>query len=54
MGNPLGNIKSVVASAAQTCALTLSGSELCWGVNAVGQLGNGSNIDVARPIEVLH
>jgi alpha-tubulin suppressor-like RCC1 family protein len=35
-----------------TCGLTPTGAAYCWGYNYVGQLGDGSERDSARPILV--
>jgi alpha-tubulin suppressor-like RCC1 family protein len=47
-----GNVEAIMALAAgywHTCALLSSGSVMCWGGNAGGQLGIGSNSDTYTP-----
>jgi alpha-tubulin suppressor-like RCC1 family protein len=43
---------SISAGADSTCAVALSGTTLCWGANAEGQLGTGDRTDVDAPAEV--
>jgi alpha-tubulin suppressor-like RCC1 family protein/serine/threonine protein kinase len=43
---------SIAAGANFTCGLTSSGRVSCWGENAAGQLGDGSNFDRPLPVAV--
>jgi alpha-tubulin suppressor-like RCC1 family protein len=45
-------VAQVATGVAQTCARSISGSLRCWGANAQGQLGNGSQTDTASPTVV--
>jgi len=53
--SPAESFSKVVAVAAgynHTCALLASGKVKCWGLNDKGQLGDGSLINRATPVEV--
>ncbi len=52
VGGLPGALSSVSAGEAHTCALTQSGGVLCWGANAVGQLGDGTLDARAQPTPV--
>lgn len=43
---------SVSAGDSHTCAVTNAGTARCWGLNAVGQLGDGSVIRRTSPVDV--
>ncbi len=47
-----GNVVSILAGDAHTCALLASGSLSCWGDNLQGQLGNGTTVSSLTPIIV--
>ncbi|MEM7130572.1 MAG: C13 family peptidase [Chloroflexota bacterium] len=49
---PLSDIAQLVGGWEHTCALTNSGSVLCWGRNNDGQLGDGSTTDKSTPVAI--
>jgi len=54
----IGNVAWVAAGRGFTCALKSATNSddrtvWCWGKNDVGQLGNGTGVDSADPVEVL-
>lgn len=52
--NTLSNIKEVSVGLGHMCALSKSGALHCWGRNDSGQVGNGTDLYVANPYQVLN
>jgi alpha-tubulin suppressor-like RCC1 family protein len=46
-------VKSIVAGWSHACALRTGGGLECWGSNAKGQLGDGTNADSFSPVAVF-
>jgi uncharacterized protein (TIGR03437 family) len=51
---PLSGVASIATGFADACAVTNSGSVLCWGSNQDGEVGNNNNIQVNIPVPVLN
>lgn len=50
---PLSDVRAIAAGSYHTCALTNTGSLLCWGYNNLGQLGINSTTDSHAPVNVV-
>lgn len=46
------NVKAISAGEMHSCALTVSDNVLCWGANALGQLGDGTGVNQRKPVAV--
>jgi alpha-tubulin suppressor-like RCC1 family protein len=44
---------TITAGLAHTCALSGTGSVLCWGSNEFGQIGNASTTSITSPVQVV-
>ena len=51
---PQGNITQISAGKRHVCARITDGTARCWGVNASGQLGDGTRTDHFLPVKVLN
>ncbi len=49
---PLSGVIAIAAGQYHTCAVTSAGAALCWGDNAKGELGNGTEIGSNLPVQV--
>ena len=49
----LTNVVKIAAGVGHTCAILSDRTVNCWGVNGLGQLGDGSKIDRATPAPVV-
>jgi hypothetical protein len=51
---PLGSVVQIASAGAHVCALTRAGEVLCWGANALGQLGQNTispeSVDLPRKV----
>ena len=52
-GSPLTGVVAVEAGYQYTCAVMAIGDVMCWGVNAWGNLGDGTAVARARPVNVV-
>jgi alpha-tubulin suppressor-like RCC1 family protein len=49
----VANVRAVVSGGAHSCDLDAAGAVRCWGYNASGQLGDGTNLFRATPTPVI-
>jgi len=49
----LTDVEDVSSGQSHTCALLTDGTVWCWGYNAAGALGDGTNTDTPIPVQVL-
>lgn len=54
-GPPAGNatVRQLALGDSHTCALLISGGVSCWGLNAFGELGDGTTTSHATPVPVV-
>jgi alpha-tubulin suppressor-like RCC1 family protein len=52
-GTPLTGVAEVRAGGGHTCARKTDGSVWCWGLNALGQVGNATTVSAPYPVSVL-
>ncbi|HLL84763.1 MAG TPA: Ig-like domain-containing protein, partial [Longimicrobium sp.] len=45
--------RAVATGYSHTCVLDVAGQAHCWGLNAAGQLGNGTTASSAAPVAVV-
>jgi Regulator of chromosome condensation (RCC1) repeat. len=50
---PAETATAIAAGYNHTCALLNSGRVQCWGLNDMGQIGDGSTTDAFLPVDVL-
>jgi alpha-tubulin suppressor-like RCC1 family protein len=50
---PLTGISKIAAGNGHTCAVTVSGTVKCWGLNFYGQLGDNTNVYRSLPVDVI-
>lgn len=48
------DVRMIATGSSHSCAVTSGGGALCWGWNAIGQLGDGSRTDRVAPVPVMN